>query len=125
MRKILLVEDEDILRETYATILATQPYFCDVAENGKQALKRCQEKVYDLILLDLMMPVMSGVEFLEQFMKDAPVETRVLIISNLSSGKELDRAMELGAHRSLVKANASPKELLAAIRYELDATYIA
>ena len=121
MRKILLVEDEDILRETYATLLSTQPYMYDVAENGKVALDKCRENTYDLILLDLMMPVMSGVEFLEAFKPIAPKETHILILSNLSSGKDLERAMQLGADRSLVKADVSPRELLVAIRYELEA----
>ena len=69
MRKILLVEDEPILRETYQIILSTQPYRCDVADNGKVALEKCETQDYDLILLDLMMPTMKGVEFLENFKK--------------------------------------------------------
>ena len=121
MRKILLVEDEPILRETYQIILSTQPYRCDVADNGKVALEKCETQDYDLILLDLMMPTMNGVEFLENFKKLEEMKTKIIILSNLSSGKELERTRELGVMRSLLKSDQSPSQLIATIRYELDA----
>ena len=121
MRKILLVEDEPILRETYQIILSTQPYRCDVADNGKVALEKCETQDYDLILLDLMMPTMNGVEFLENFKKLEEMKTQIIILSNLSSGKELERTRELGVMRSLLKSDLSPSQLIATIRYELDA----
>ena len=121
MRKILLVEDEPILRETYQIILSTQPYRCDVADHGKVALEKCETQDYDLILLDLMMPTMNGVEFLENFKKLEEMKTKIIILSNLSSGKELERTRELGVMRSLLKSDLSPSQLIATIRYELDA----
>jgi DNA-binding response OmpR family regulator len=120
MRKILLVEDEPILRETYQMILSTQPYLCDVAENGKEALERCQSKNYDLILLDIMMPEMNGIEFLENIDKLDAMKQNIIVMSNLSSGKEIDRMRELGVHKSILKASTSPKELVSAIRYHFE-----
>lgn len=120
MHKILLAEDEDILRETYQTILSTLPYSADVAENGQVALEKCRQQTYDLILLDLMMPVMDGTAFLEQYMSIKPSHTKVIILSNLSSGKELEKAIELGAHKSIVKAHYSPSQLRAMVTDELD-----
>ncbi|HRJ05961.1 MAG TPA: response regulator [Candidatus Saccharibacteria bacterium] len=119
MHKILIVEDEDILREAYYATLSSQGYQCDVAENGKVALEKCQTTTYDLILLDLMMPVMSGVKFLEKFMPNVPDGTEVVVLSNLSSGVELEQAMDLGVYRCLLKSDVSPKELVAAVRNEL------
>jgi DNA-binding response OmpR family regulator len=121
MRKILLVEDEDILRETYEIILGTQPFILDTAENGAIALEKCKATTYDLILLDLMMPVLDGIGFLEKFMPGAPSSTRVIILSNLSSGIEVDTALKLGAERSALKAALSPKQLISLVRYELEA----
>ncbi|MDB5181664.1 MAG: DNA-binding response regulator VicR [Candidatus Saccharibacteria bacterium] len=116
MRKILVVEDEDILRETYLTILSTEPYLVDVASNGEEALIKCQDTSYDLVLLDLMMPIMNGVDFL----KHAPVATtKIIIMSNLSSGDLLTQAIELGAYKSVLKSDLSPKQLLALVRYEV------
>lgn len=121
MRKILVVEDEPVLREMYEVILSTQPYLVDLAEHGQVALHKCRENTYDLILLDLMMPVVDGVGFLKSFLPQNPGGTKVIVLSNLSSGKELETAMALGAHRNALKADMSPKELIALIRYELEA----
>lgn len=121
MRKILVVEDEEILREMYEVILSTQPYLVDVAENGQVALDKCRENIYDLVLLDLMMPIMDGVGFLKNFSALDSVKTKIIILSNLSSGKELEAAMALGAHRNALKADMSPKQVVALIRYELEA----
>lgn len=119
MRKILVVEDEPELRDTYELILTTEPYDVSVAMNGKQALELCHNKTYDLILLDLMMPIMDGVQFLKQFHPDEHQGTKIIIISNLSMGEMLKNAMELGAQRSVVKADLTPKELLSLVRYEV------
>jgi DNA-binding response OmpR family regulator len=122
MRKILIVEDEPILRETYQLILSSQPYLCDVACDGKEALELCKNKNYDLILLDLMMPIMNGVEFLENYTNLAGTKSKIIVLSNLSSGREVDRALELGAEKNFVKADLSPSQLIAAVRYDLDAS---
>lgn len=116
MRKILIVEDEDLLRESYEMIISTEPYDVDVAKNGQEALDKCNRKTYDLILLDLMMPVLDGVEFLKRF--DCP-ETKVIILSNLTYGDALEQALKLGADSNLVKAALSPRELLSKVRYEV------
>lgn len=121
MRRLLIVEDEPILRETYQLILSSQPYLCDVAADGEEALKLCQARRYDLILLDLMMPIMDGVEFMERYSDLDGVKSRVIVLSNLSSGKELDRALELGAEKSFVKSDLSPSQLISSVRYALDA----
>lgn len=123
MRKILLVEDENTLREVYTMILSTEPYDLHTAANGREALAKCQVVTFDLILLDLMMPVLDGVGFLEQFstMQTDARSTKIIVLSNLSSGSQLHRALEAGAHRSVLKASISPRQLLATVRYELEA----
>lgn len=121
MRRILVVEDDDILREMYELVLAAHPFLTDTAENGKIALNFVSQNTYDLILLDLMMPVLDGVGFLKAYSQNPSPSTRIIVLSNLSSGRELDEAMALGAHRNELKANVSPKQLVALIRYELEA----
>jgi CheY-like chemotaxis protein len=117
MRKILLVEDDQILRETYATILSTEPYIIDTAPNGLVALEKTKDTTYDLILLDLMMPVLDGVGFLEKF-APFPPQTKIIVLSNVSPGDLLDKAIRLGVHRTALKADLSPKQLLTLVRYE-------
>lgn len=124
MRRILIVEDEQLLRESYRIILSTEPYDVDVASNGQEALEKCRQNKYDLILLDLMMPIMDGPAFLEKYTAEAQVMqlSNVIILSNLSSGDELNRALELGARRNILKASLSPKQLIATVRYEVEAS---
>lgn len=123
MRKLLLVEDDPSLREVYGLILSSQLYEFDVAVNGQDALEKCQNKTYDLILLDLMMPVLDGVGFLEKFtLGNGHLPTKVIVLSNLSAGQDLSRAIALGAYKSILKADLSPKQLLATVRYELEST---
>jgi DNA-binding response OmpR family regulator len=121
MRKILIVEDEELIREMYDLALSTQPFQVELAENGQIALEKCQNTEFDLILLDLMMPVLDGIGFLRKFLPTAPPNTRLIVMSNLSSGNEFDIATALGVHRTALKANISPRELVAMVRYELEA----
>lgn len=121
MRRILIVEDDDLLREMYELVLTAHPFLIDTAENGKAALELVGQNTYDLIILDLMMPVLDGVGFLRLYSQNPSPSTRIVVLSNLSSGHELDQAMALGAHRNELKANVSPKQLVALIRYELEA----
>ena len=122
MRKILVVEDEPMIREMYELILSNQPYLVEAAENGLIALQKCRQTDFDLILLDLMMPVLGGVGFLHEFLPAAPAHTRIVVLSNLSSGHEYEAAKSLGVSRTALKANISPKELVAIVRYELENT---
>ena len=64
--KILVVDDEKGIREGGRRILIGEGYAVDVAENGKQALQMVKAKSYDLLLVDLMMPVMGGIELMEE-----------------------------------------------------------
>ena len=111
--KILVVEDERDLNDAYKMILESQNYDVATAFNGQEALEYI-EKNGDpaVILLDLRMPVMNGIEFLEAY--DAPKhpDTTIILFSNYEAQKEVDEAFELGAERYVLKAWASPKELV-------------
>ncbi len=112
-KSILVVEDEPELAEIYQTLLEQAKYSVRVAHNGKDALKQVDEKKPDLILLDLRMPVMDGVEFLEKLdVKKSHPDIKVIVFSNYDMQDEIDDAYRLGAERYVLKAWASPKELL-------------
>ena len=122
MPKILLVEDEIIISEPFSLILRMQKYDLDIAGNGLEALEFCSKNSYDLILLDIMMPICSGVEFLKHadLTKTAP-KTKVIMMTNLSSGKEIDEALSLGAKQSILKASVTPQKLIDLVKDELEA----
>lgn len=116
-KSILVVEDEPELAEIYQTLLEQAKYSVRVAHNGKDALKLADENEPHLILLDLRMPVMDGVEFLEKFdVKQDHPNVKVIVFSNYDMQDEIDDAYRLGAERYVLKAWASPNELLRIVK---------
>lgn len=113
MAKILIVEDEHTLNEAYQMILSQQGHDIYTAYDGEEALEATQTIEPDIILLDLRMPRVGGIEFLKQYnpTEDHP-NVKIVIFSNLDMQKEIDEAYKLGAHKYILKAWASPKELV-------------
>lgn len=111
-KKILIVEDERELNEAYQMILKKEGYDVRAAYDGDEALDITSQDEPDLILLDLRMPKVSGIEFLKKYnlAKKHP-EVKVIVFSNLDTQKEIDDAYALGADKYMLKAWASPKEL--------------
>lgn len=121
-KTVLIVEDEPELAEIYQTLLKQEKYDVLVAHNGKEALKVAKSKEPDLILLDLRMPIMDGVAFLEEYdLKAKHPGVKVVVFSNYDMQDEIDDAYRLGAHRYVLKAWASPKELLQIVEDSLAA----
>lgn len=117
MSKILIIEDDLMLRNVYELIITREGYEVDVASDGNEGLKKLGSFQPDLILLDMLMPVKSGL----QFLKDAKIKlhypkTTVLVLSNLSSSDTVDEALSLGAKEHLIKSNLLPKDLVAVVK---------
>lgn len=110
MPTILIVEDDKALHAAYKTILSKEKYDVLSAYNGREALEIADNKSVDLILLDINMPKMNGIEFLENYKNSNG--TKVIVFSNLDSEKEINKVYELGANRYILKAWASPLELI-------------
>lgn len=112
-KRILIVEDEQVLSSAYETLLKQAGYDVEVAYDGKDALSKTEKIDPDLILLDLRMPIMDGVEFLKHYnlAKDHP-KVKVILFSNYDMQEEIDEAYRLGADKYVLKAWVSPKELL-------------
>ena len=111
--KILVVEDELELSEAYDIILKSAGYDVVIAHDGHDALKVLKTFEPNIILLDLRMPRVSGIEFLQQYnAKKAHPDVTIIVFSNLDAQDEINQAYELGADRYILKAWASPKELL-------------
>ncbi len=120
LHKVLVVEDETILQSVYYRILTLKGYEVNVAGDGFEALQVLEVFTPDLILLDILMPKMDGLEFLEriQLKKNLP-KTKVIAFSNFSDSAKLSRVMELGASKSLLKSDVSPAELVTIVEEEL------
>lgn len=116
MKKVLIVEDEAVIRDAFTLLLEANNYAVTAVANGLEALEACERDTFSLILLDLMMPQLDGIEFLElaDLGRRSP-ETKVVVLSNLSIGPEVARAKELGAVRHEVKSNLAPREVIALV----------
>lgn len=112
MANILVVEDDVALNEAYQTILQKQGHKVTTAFNGKEALSIVAKQAPDLILLDLLMPVMNGLDFLRAFDSSKHPKVDIIIFSNLDMDKEIDEALKLGAKRYVLKAGAAPSHLI-------------
>lgn len=80
MESVLLVEDDPDIREGLGSFLEDQGYTVEKAENGKEGLERLEQKKPGLVLLDLMMPVMNGWQFLEEKKKEPPELSKVPVV---------------------------------------------
>lgn len=122
MANILIVEDEQPLAEAYELILKGAGHTVTLAGDGKAAMESAEASQPDLILLDLRMPTMNGVEFLRTYdpVRKHP-DVRIIVFSNYDMQEEIDEAYSLGADRYVLKAWASPKELLQLVENTLKA----
>ena len=117
--RVLVVEDESMVSEVVGRYLRLEGYEVAVAEDGAQALRLATEWGPDLVVLDLMLPVVDGLEVCRQLRKD----TQVPIIMLTARGEETDRivGLELGADDYMVKP-FSPRELTARVKSVLRRT---
>lgn len=122
-KKILIVEDEVTLSEAYYTLLKQAKYDVQVAHDGRDALEKLTTFDPDLILLDLRMPILDGVGFLREYdlIHEHP-EVKVVVFSNYDMQDEIDEAYQLGAERYILKAWASPRDILNLVEDTLGAT---
>ncbi len=120
MAKILIAEDEKALNDAYVLILKRAKHTVKSALDGAEALKICETFEPDLILLDLRMPHVGGIEFLKQYnIPEKHPNVKVIIFSNLDMQKEIDEAFALGATKYMLKSWASPSELTKMIDAQL------
>jgi two-component system, OmpR family, alkaline phosphatase synthesis response regulator PhoP len=114
---ILIVEDEQTLNEAYQIILRTAGYNVLSAFNGKEALRITAEQEPTLILLDLRMPHMDGIHFLREYdIKKNHPKVKVIVFTNYDVQKDIDEMYQQGVDRYIIKAWASPKELLRVVK---------
>jgi DNA-binding NtrC family response regulator len=100
--RILIVDDEDIVVRSCLRILADTDYAVDVARGGAEALKKIDETAYDVLLVDIMMPQINGLEVLQHVKQKRP-GSEVIIFTGLSQSETALRAQELGAFAYLPK----------------------
>jgi DNA-binding response OmpR family regulator len=116
-KKILIIEDDTFLQGLAANKLQGEGFEVNTASNGNEALTSLEQEVYDAIILDIMLPDISGFEILKQIRsRETNSQIPVLIFSNLSEDKDIKQGLDLGATDFLVKANFTLEELVEKVK---------
>jgi DNA-binding NtrC family response regulator len=101
MAEILIVDDDDVIRDTLYELLS-ETYTCQTAETAEKALARLKDGAFDVVLTDISMPGLSGLELLGQVLQHYP-KTPVIIISGISDEDHAQGLIRLGAFDYLLK----------------------
>ena len=114
-RKILCVEDEHFISELYVRALTRAGYNVTVEVDGQRALELAKTNQFDIILLDIMVPTITGVEVLRRLRDPAetpPLKAKIIVTTNLDQGETARAEIEHQADGYLVKADVTPHELV-------------
>jgi CheY-like chemotaxis protein len=119
-KKILLVEDEEIMIDLLQRKLTAEGYDISVARDGEEGLKAMRRVKPDLVLLDIIMPKMGGFEVMEEMNKDKELKKiPVIVISNSGQPVEIDKAQQLGAKDWLIKTEFDPQEVVDKVKKQI------
>lgn len=112
--KILCIEDEFFISELYTRALQTAGYEVTVISDGDSALVEAEKNLYDIILLDIMIPGMNGIEVLRRLRKEdgTALKAKIVITTNLDQEESMRAKIEQQADGYLIKAEITPRELV-------------
>jgi len=114
-QRILCIEDERFISELYARALEKAGYEVTIVADGEEGLHKAVNGGFDIILLDIMLPTMNGVDLLNK-MKDKnvqpPMTSKIIITTNLDQKEDIRQEVEKLADGYLIKAEITPKELV-------------
>lgn len=112
-KKILIVEDDNFVAEVYIAKLAEMGYVAILAQNGEEGLEELKKNKIDLILLDILMPIMNGVEMLEEIKKRPEWKNiPVILLTNVGEKESIQKVRNLGVKNYLIKSHFTPAEVI-------------
>lgn len=120
---ILLVEDEQYLRELYQEILTEQGYTVDVAIDGEEGYNKVKHGGYDLVILDIILPKMNGLEIMRKIRIEKPLKPnkKIVFLTNLDKDEEIKEALQLG-DGYFIKSQITPGSLVNELKTYLTPT---
>ena len=117
---VLLIEDDSLLSRMYKTKFSIEGFQVLVADDGEKGLKMAEEQKVDFIILDIMMPKISGLDLLAQLRLDPKGKNiPVIVLSNLAQEEKMKKAISLGAKEFLIKANVTPRDVVSKVKQYL------
>jgi len=117
MAKILIIEDDQLVSRMYKHAFLAQKYEASVAGNGRIGLEMAKSEKPDIILLDIMMPELNGLEVLDRLKADPELKhIPVIVLTNLAGTQDSETALSKGAKAYLVKSEYKPKDVVTVVR---------
>ncbi len=117
MIKVLLVEDDPLISRMYLKVFTFEGFEVQLAENGQLGLDKLADFQPDIILLDVMMPVMNGLQMLERLKADPATKTiPVIMLTNLADANTAEDTASGGALRYIVKSTYDPSDIAAMVK---------
>jgi two-component system, OmpR family, alkaline phosphatase synthesis response regulator PhoP len=122
---LVVIEDDKFLRNLIVRKLTKEGFVVVEAENGKEGLAAMRKELPQMVLLDIILPGMSGYDVLEEIRKDEKLAgVPIIILSNLEQKEEVDHAQSLGVKEFLIKAKFTPGEIVEHIKKILKESYL-
>ncbi len=117
-KRILLIEDEIFIRELYEKVLQGAGYEVTGVQDGQEGLNKSRSDTFDMILLDIMLPKMTGIDVLKEIKKDPNENLRkvpIYLLTNLGQESIIKEAFKIGADGYLLKAKYLPNQIVGEI----------
>jgi DNA-binding response OmpR family regulator len=112
-KKILIVEDDNFVAEVYFAKLTEMGYEAILAQNGEEGISALKRDKIDLILLDILMPIMNGMEMLEEIKKQEGWKNiPVILLTNVGEKESIQKVREMGVKNYLIKSHFTPAEVI-------------
>jgi len=112
MAKVLIIEDDPLISRMYQKIFTFEKFEVEMAKDGQEGLDKARQVKPTIILLDVMMPKLNGLQVLEKLKAEAETKTiPVIILTNLSGQVDAETALAKGAVKYIVKSEHDPKQV--------------
>ncbi len=116
-KKILIIDDDPFIADMYVLKFKAEGFEVEAANDGKVGMKLAANMRPDIILLDLVMPVMDGCELLQKLRSDESLgRPKILFLTNFGQREDIKRGMQLGADGYIIKAHFTPSEVSAKVK---------
>jgi len=111
-KRVLCIEDEAFIGDLYKHALLKAGYQADIINDGKAGLEMAQTGNYDIILLDIVIPQLLGIDVLHELRKNPNLKSKIIIATNLEQDDETRAAVEKEADAYIIKAEITPSQLV-------------
>ena len=112
MADILLIEDDELIQHMYQQVLETRKHRVTVAQNGEHGLELLETNKFDLVLLDIVMPKLNGLDMLKTLRANPRIQhTPVMILTNVMGSADATNAREIGVLKYVIKSDYTPREV--------------